>query len=142
MVGKKDVVVKAAKWLGPLAVDAVARVHANPAAWKTVKEQSARLVARNGDSPDDVLATIEKLRDMVDYLDESADDAAETERARTWAKQLERYEQAAHLLKAPGSAKDERVALKKKVDALRSVIFSAFIIEKDEDDQAAGSLEQ
>lgn len=133
MPKKMSTVLKAAKWLGPLAIEGIRRLAKNPEAMSTVKEQGAKLLKNTGDKPEDVLATIEALRDQVDYLEESADDRAEADRAAAWAKQLEKYERAARLLQAPGATKADLASLKKKVGELRGQIFSAFVQEQEED---------
>ena len=73
------------------------------------------------------------LREQVDYLAQSADDADEERRAKAWAKRLDSCEMAAHLLTAPGAPRKDRRTLKKRVEELRSEIFAAYIDEMSED---------
>ncbi|MFC7465352.1 hypothetical protein [Brachybacterium sp. GCM10030252] len=117
------------------------RIYNDPDLWKMVKDQFARLVHHGGNSVDDMLSTIETLREQVSYLVESADDEDELRRAKAWGKQLDKCDHAARLLKTPGSSKSERSALKTRVEALRSDILNAFIIEQEEDARARDALE-
>lgn len=141
MPAKKDIAVRAAKWVGPLAAEAAARLWKNPEARQTAREQASHLVRRRGGSTDDLIETIAILRSEVTYLAESADDEEEAERARAWMVQVDRCEHAAQLLKAPGSTRAERSALTKKVSSLRSEIFGAYLLELDEDTQTGDSRE-
>jgi hypothetical protein len=104
--------------------------------WESVREQAARLQRTTTSKPEGVLETVAILREQVDYLEGSADDAEETRRAQDWAKRLDSCERAARLLKAPGAT---RKALKTSVEALRSEIFKAYIDEMGEDAEARDS---
>lgn len=128
---------RAGTLLAPFAISALTRLLEDPATQQWVQEQMGRVTATSRSSPDGMLATIAALRTDVRFLAESADDAAEAERARTWAKQLDRCEQAAQLLKAPGATATQRRALRKKLRALHAEIFNAAIVEKDEDLRSA-----
>ena len=125
-----------AKWAVPLLLAAGRWVSANPHILTTAQEQIAKLKTLRTSTADGVLETIAVLRGNVDYLADSADDEQEARQAQEWAKQLSHCEQAALLLKAPGSAKKDRRALKKRVEALRSEIFAAYIEEMGEDAEA------
>ena len=80
----------------------------------------------------DVGDTIAMLREQVAYLLESADDAAERERALAWGAKLERLERA-HALVRPGSSATERRRLEAQVEALRAQVVAAFLVERIED---------
>ncbi|WP_193105881.1 hypothetical protein [Brachybacterium sp. FME24] len=125
-----------AKWALPLLLAAGRWVSANPEILARVKDQIAQLTTARTSTADGVLETISVLRGNVDYLANSADDERETHLAQDWAKRLDRCEQAALLLKAPGAPRKERKALKKRIDALRSEIIAAFIAEQGEDAQS------
>jgi hypothetical protein len=139
MVAGKDVVngVKSVQRViavaGPVLAVVSKLISDHPDVWARVKSEIPKLLKSTGNSPEALLATIEVLRGQVTYLADSADDEAESAAAAAWAKQLDSYERAARLLATPGKHKKERVELKRKVDALRSEIFSAFIRENSED---------
>lgn len=126
-------VLKAVSWIGPFAAQAVTSISKDPEVLRTIKEQAARLAKPRGGTSEEQLKTIEVLRDQVTYLAESADDDDEARRAEEWSQRLDRCERAARILQAPGASKADRTALTKKVGALRSEIFSAFIVEQAED---------
>lgn len=128
-----------AKWALPLLIAAGRWVSANPEILDKVKDQIAQLKKARTGTADGVIETIAVLRGNVNYLADSADDEHETLLAQDWAKQLDRCEQAALLLKAPGAPRKERKALKKRIDALRTEIIEAFIAEQGED---AAALEE
>ena len=80
-----------------------------------------------------MVKTVRILREQVDYLAASADDELEAQQAAEWAKRLDSCERAAQLLKAPGTTRKDRKALKKRIEALRTDIFAAYIEERGED---------
>lgn len=127
----------AARWAIPLLVAGARWLSAHPEVWEGVKEQATRLQKTTTNKPDGVLATVAILREQVDYLEGSADDAEETRRAQDWAKRLDSCECAARLLKAPGATRKDRKTLKTRVETLRSEIFEAYIEEMGEDAAAA-----
>lgn len=136
MAVQRKAIVNAVKRIGPVVPLVVTAIRDNPEIWETVKQQTAKLTQRKGGTLEDVIATLEVLRGQVSYLAESADDAGEARRAQEWAKRLDRYEHAAHVLETPGTPKAEQKDLAKKVADLRSEIFTAFIVEQGEDAQA------
>ncbi|WP_394216660.1 hypothetical protein [Brachybacterium vulturis] len=129
----------AARWAVPLLIAGGRWLSAHPEVWESVKEQAATLQRTTTSRPDGVLETVAILREQVDYLAGSADDAAETRRAQDWARRLDSCERAARLLKAPGATKKDRKALRVSTEALRSEIFAAYIEEMGEDAEAADS---
>ena len=135
--GRASAAVNAARWAIPLLAAGARWVSAHPEVWEGVKEQATRLQKTTTNKPDGVLATVAILREQVDYLEDSADDAGETRRAQDWAKRLDSCERAARLLKAPGATRKDRRTLKTRVEALRSEIFEAYIEEMGEDAEAA-----
>lgn len=130
---KSGAALNAAKWTLPLLAAGARWLSSHPEVWEGVKEQSAKLQKASIDKPDGVLATVTVLREQVDYLAQSADDADEERRAKAWAKRLDSCEMAAHLLTAPGAPRKDRRTLKKRVEELRSEIFAAYIDEMSED---------
>ena len=139
---KFSAVLKAVAWIGPLAVQAVRSISKNPELLDTIKEQATWLSGLRGGTGDDQLETIQVLRDQVAYLAESADDDDEARKAEEWSQRLDRCERAARILQAPGAPKADRTALTKKVNALRSEIFSAFITEQAEDAEKGAVAER
>lgn len=130
---KSGAALNAAKWTLPLLAAGARWLSSHPEVWEGVKEQAAKLQKASIDKPDGVLATVTVLREQVDYLAQSADDADEERRATAWAKRLDSCEMAAHLLTAPGATRKDRRTLKKRVEELRSEIFAAYIDEMGED---------
>lgn len=133
-------IVETIKWIGPFLPKAIDLIKQNPEIWQGIQDQANRLTRRKGTAVQDVLATIEVLRDQVAYLAESADDADESRRAEAWSKRLSHCEHAAQLLTAPGTTKDERKALAARVATLRTEIFTAFIAEQGEDAKGIGRV--
>ncbi|CAM3424489.1 hypothetical protein OCAE111667_09365 [Occultella aeris] len=133
-------IVETIKWIGPFLPKAIDLIKQNPEIWQGIQDQANRLTRRKGTAVQDVLATIEVLRDQVAYLAESADDADESRRAEAWSKRLSHCEHAAQLLTAPGTTKDERKALAARVATLRTEIFTAFIAEQGEDARGIGRV--
>jgi uncharacterized protein involved in exopolysaccharide biosynthesis len=127
--------------VAPLAIGALKKLMEDPDLAKKAQDQVDRLLKNSGDSPADMLETVKVLREQVDYLVGSADDDREAARAEAWSKQLEQCERAAKLVGAPGATRKERRALKKRIAALRSEILEAFIVEQQEDADAARSAE-
>jgi uncharacterized protein involved in exopolysaccharide biosynthesis len=127
--------------VAPLAIDVLKKLLENPDLAKRAQQQFDRLLKHSGDSSADMLETVKVLREQVDYLVGSADGKHEATRAATWSKQLEQCERAARLVSAPGATRKERRALKKRIAALRSEILEAFIVEQQEDADAAQSGE-
>ena len=134
---KAGTVMNAARWALPLLAAGARWLSTHPEVWEGVKEQAAKLQKTTTNKPDGVLTTVGILREQVDYLAESADDAEEARLAKDWAKRLDSCEHAAQLLKAPGSTRQDRKKLKKRVEALRSEIFEAYIEELGEDAEVA-----
>lgn len=128
---------RAGTLLAPFAISALKRLLEDPATQQWAQERMGRFTATSSSSPDGMLATIAALRTDVRFLAESADDATETERARAWTKQLDRCEQAARLLKAPGATAKQRRALHRKLRELHTEIFDAALVERDEDARSA-----
>lgn len=126
-------VLHAAKWLVPLLATGARWLSTHPEVWDGIKEQGAKLQKFATDRPDGVLKTVRILREQVDYLAASADDELEAQQAAEWAKRLDSCERAAQLLKAPGTTRKDRKALKKRIEALRTDIFAAYIEERGED---------
>eukprot|EP01135_Chromosphaera_perkinsii_P008778 Nk52_evm1s1457 gene=Nk52_evmTU1s1457 len=149
MAGKKSTIIpptgtprlatlgRAGTLLAPFALSALRRLLEDPKTQQWVQEQLGRFTTTSSSSPDGMLATIAALRTDVRFLAESADDAGETARAQAWTKQLDKCEQAAQLLKAPGATAKQRRALHKRLRALHAEIFDAALIEKDEDARSA-----
>ncbi|MDN5892796.1 MAG: hypothetical protein L0H93_02120 [Nocardioides sp.] len=135
--GRASTAMNAARWAIPLLAAGARWLSTHPEVWESVKEQAAKLQRTTTNKPDGVLATVAILREQVDYLEGSADDAGETRRAQDWAKRLDSCERAAQLLKAPGATRKDRKALKERTEALRSEIFEAYIEEMGEDAEAA-----
>ncbi|MGO1406955.1 MAG: hypothetical protein ACTHV2_00985 [Brachybacterium sp.] len=141
MAGKKLVpsspkaaaAVTAARWAIPLLATGARRLSAHPEVWDTIKEQAGKLSQSTTKKPDGVLETVAVLREQVDYLASSADDADEARRAKDWSKRLDSCERAAQLLKAPDATKKDRKTLTTSVESLRSEIFGAYIEEMGED---------
>jgi len=129
----------AARWAIPLLAAGARWLSDHPEVWEGIKEQAAKLQTATTHKPDGVLTAVGILREQVDYLAESADDAEEARLATDWAKRLDSCERAAQLLQAPGSTRKDRKTLKKRVETLRSEIFTAYIEERGED--AAASAE-
>ncbi|MBZ2196699.1 hypothetical protein [Occultella gossypii] len=140
MAVDRKTIVATIKWIGPFLPKALELIKQNPEIWQSVQDQANRLARRKGTATQDVLATIEVLRDQVAYLAESADDTDESRRAEAWSKRLTHCEHAAQLLTAPGTTKDERKALAARVATLRTEIFTAFIAEHGEDAQGIGRV--
>ncbi|TDE94018.1 hypothetical protein EXU48_11195 [Occultella glacieicola] len=140
MAVNRKAIVDTIKWIGPFLPKAVELIKANPEIWQSIQDQANRLARRKGTAVQDVLATIEVLRDQVAYLAASADDADESRRAEAWSKRLSHCEHAAQLLTAPGTTKAERAALADRVAALRTEIFTAFIEEHGDDAQGIGRV--
>ncbi|WP_163544430.1 hypothetical protein [Occultella kanbiaonis] len=140
MAVDRKTIVETIKWIGPFLPKAIEAIKQNPEIWQGIQDQANRLTRRKGSAVQDVLATIEVLRDQVAYLAESADDADESRRAVAWSKRLSHCEHAAQLLTAPGTTKDERKALAARVARLRTEIFTAFIAEQGEDAQGVGRV--
>ncbi|ATG50905.1 hypothetical protein CFK38_04700 [Brachybacterium vulturis] len=135
--GRAGAALNAARWALPLLAAGARWISTHPEVWETVKEQATRLQTTTTNRPDGVLATVAILREQVDYLEGSADDAGETRRAQDWAKRLDSCERAAQLLKAPGATRKDRKTLKVRTEALRSEIFEAYIEEMGEDAEVA-----
>ena len=141
MAGKKQALssssaksaMSTAKWLIPLLATGARWVAQHPEVGDEIRKQASRLMGAATNRTDGLLETVSVLREQVDYLSGSADDAAEERRAEDWARQLAGCERAAQLLRAPGATRKDRRTLKKKVEALRSEIFDAYIVEKGED---------
>ena len=133
---KVGTVINTAKWAIPLLAAAARWLSSHPEVWESIKEQGAKLQKVTTDKPDGVLTTVGILREQVGYLADSADDAGEARRAEDWAKRLDSCQRAAQLLKAPGTTRKDRKTLKKRVEALREEIFSAYIAEMGEDAEA------
>ncbi|WP_010533505.1 hypothetical protein [Brachybacterium squillarum] len=133
MAGKGSAFIRLAKFLGPVVIGLLTQVWNNPQVRTRVLEQAETLFKNRGSTPQEVIETIEVLRDQVEFLERSADDEAEAQRAKAWAAQLEKYDRAAQLLTAPGSSAADVKSLRKKVDALRTEILEAFVAEQDED---------
>lgn len=131
--GRAGAALRAAQWAIPLLAAGARWLSAHPEVWENVKEQAAKLQRTTTNKPDGVLATVEILREQVNYLEDSADDDEEARRARDWATRLDSCERAARLLTAPGATRKDRKALKTRVEALRSEIFAAYIEEMGED---------
>lgn len=125
--------INTAKWAIPLLAAGARWLSSHPEVWESIKEQGARLQKATTDKPDGVLTTVGLLREQVDYLAASADDPAEAQQAQDWARRLDSCERAAQLLKAPGTPRKDRKTLKKRVEALRTQIFAAYIEEMGED---------
>lgn len=119
--------------VGTALAPVISYLHDHPETWEKVKAEITKLIRNKGN----LSATIAILQDEVTYLAGSADDEDEVRRAQAWAKQLEKYEHAAQLLKAPGAPKSEKAKLKSDVKALHKEIFGAFVEEQVEDAQAA-----
>lgn len=66
----------------------------------------------------------------------STDDEKKVKRAQKWARQLDGFEKGATLLQAPGAPKKDLKELRKKIDALRSEILNAQIMDLGEDDES------
>lgn len=126
-------VLNTARWAVPLLLAVGRWLSEHPEILEKVKAQIAQLTTARTSTADGALKTIAVLRGNVDYLAGSADDDVEAEQAKDWARQLDRCEQAARLLGAPGATRKDRRAVKKRVDALRSDIVAAFIAEQAED---------
>jgi hypothetical protein len=135
--GRAGAALKAAQWAVPLLTAGARWLSTHPEVWEGVKEQAERLQKATTHRPAGVLRTVTILREQVDYLEGSADDAEEARRAKAWAKRLDSCERAAQLLKAPGATRKDRKELKESVEALRSEIFSAYIQEMGEDAEEA-----
>lgn len=133
---KATAAMNAARWAIPLLAAGARWLSAHPEVWEGIKEQAAKLQRTTTSRPDGVLETVAILREQVDYLADSADDAEETRRAQDWGKRLDSCERAARLLKAPGATKKDRRTLRTSVEALRSEIFAAYIEEMGEDAEA------
>lgn len=141
MAGKKLVpstsrsgtAIDVAKWALPLLATGARWLSSHPEVWDAIKEQATKLSKTATNKPEGVLATVAVLREQVDYLAASADDAGEERRAKDWSKRLDSCERAAQLLKAPGATRKDRKALGKSTEVLRSEIFSAYIAEMGED---------
>jgi|SRR5699024_2987343 len=135
--GRAGSALRAARWALPLLAAGARWLSDHPEVWERVKEQAATLQRTSTNRPDGVLETVAILREQVDYLEGSADDAEETRRAQDWAKRLDSCERAAQLLKAPGTTRKDRRTLKTRTEALRAEIFEAYIEEMGEDAAAA-----
>ena len=131
------VLARAGTLLAPFVIAALKRLLENPETQTWIQEQLAQVTSTRSSTPDGMLTTIRALRDDVRFLAESADDAEEKARAHAWTRQLDKCEQAAALLKAPGATRKQRRTLRKKIGALHTEIFNAAILEKDEDVRAA-----
>lgn len=134
--GRASAALKVAKWAIPLLTAGARWLSTHPEVWEGIKEQTAKLQRATTNKPDGVLTTVAILREQVDYLAGSADDAEEERLAQDWAKRLDSCERAARLLKAPGATRQDRKKLKQTVEALRSEIFAAYIEERGEDAEA------
>lgn len=119
--------------LGPLVVPALTNLVKDPEALNKVTATVRGILARDTKTPEDLDATIVSLREQVAYLAESADDDAETKRAKDWARSLDQAGRAAKLVAGPGASAKEKKIVKKKVATLRTEILQALIIEKSED---------
>lgn len=131
--GVGAVVATLAVALGPKVVPALVDLAQNPEALKKVVGTVRGILDREAKTPEDLESTIQALREQVAYLADSADDDAESKRAKDWAKSLDQASRAAKLVAAPGASAKERKIVKKKVTALRAEILEALIIEKSED---------
>src|SRR5699024_86705 len=120
---KSGAALNAAKWTLPLLAAGARWLSSHPEVWEGVKEQAAKLQKASIDKPDGVLATVTVLREQVDYLAQSADDADEERRAKAWAKRLDSCEMAAPLLTEPGATRKEHREMKKRCVARRYGIF-------------------
>ena len=132
-------VIHTAKWLLPLLAAGARWLSSHPEVWESIKEQGAKLQKVTTDRPEGVLTTVGILREQVDYLAASADDADEEQKAQEWSKRLDSCERAAQLLKAPGTTRKDRKVLAKRVEALRTEIFAAYIEEMGEDAETGRS---
>ena len=136
---KVGTVINTAKWAIPLLAAAARWLSSHPEVWESIKEQGAKLQKVTTDRPEGVLTTVGILREQVDYLAASADDADEEQKAQEWSKRLDSCERAAQLLKAPGTTRKDRKVLAKRVEALRTEIFAAYIAEMGEDTETGRS---
>ncbi len=82
---------------------------------------------------------IKELREQVDYLQQSADDAYERDRATLWGAQLSRFEGALRLLRGMGeeARNTELERINARLDRLAGDVLSAYIDELDEDSRTA-----
>ncbi|WP_087485838.1 hypothetical protein [Brachybacterium massiliense] len=135
-------VIHTAKWLLPLLATGARWLSSHPEVWESIKEQGAKLQKVTTDKPDGVLTTVGILREQVGYLTDSADDAGEARQAQDWAKRLDSCERAAQLLQTPGTTRRDRKSLTKRVEALRSEIFAAYIEERGEDAETDSAPER
>ncbi len=98
----------------------------------SVQDTVTKLVKKRTSGPAGLRETIAVLREQVEYLTASADDAAEAGRARAWSRQLDNLDHAAAML-ASSASRAEVKALRAKVTAVRGEILAAFIAEQADD---------
>jgi hypothetical protein len=104
----------------------------HPEITQSVNDSVTKLLQRRGSGPDAILQTVAVVREQVDYLRGSADDAAERTRAAEWARTLDNLEHAATMLRG-GASRAELKALRARVDVVRGQVLAAFIAEQAED---------
>lgn len=119
--------------VGPFVVPAIQKLIDDPEKLRELHHRLTELLRRSGASADEMLETIDVLREQVQELAESADDEKEVVRAKRWAKQLDGFEKAAKLLQAPGAQQRDLKQLRKKINTLRTEILNAHIMELADD---------
>lgn len=109
----------------------------NPEAFDRVASTVTGL-GRGGAQPSGVKGAqkrITELREQVSYLQTSADDTYERDRAQLWAAQLDRLSSALTLVAPMGTeARDKELArVNERLDRLATDVLAAYIDEQEED---------
>lgn len=104
----------------------------NPEIGQTVNEAVTKLLKRRSSGPEGVIETIAVLREQVAYLEASADDDDETQRAQRWGRRLDNLEHAAALLRDSASKREMRT-VRDQLTTLRGEILAAFVAEQADD---------
>ena len=112
----------------------------NPDVAERIQREVQRLGRSSGQDPEAMRASLKAMREQVEYLRDSADDAAERERAKAWSASLIRLGHAVEMLRG-GSSRADRLRLSGRIDALRSEILDAFLIEQIEDAGGPAAIE-
>jgi hypothetical protein len=153
-MGKVGMLIKVAATAGPAVWTAVRRFGPvleklrkdNPEVFDQITNQVQRLARtrREAKGPEGLRRRIVVLRQQLSYLDRSADDGAERDRARAWGRHLDKLEAALPLLETMSrrQAVRETHRISERIDLLSEQILTAFIDEQREDSQSGGTPSQ